>query len=71
MRFWLYHKKSSILDKIFRQTVVFMWTSTLRQKFSFYFFQEFSASIDKIFILGGNWALGYTSLKFWDFLDIS
>ena len=27
-------------------------------------FQQFFASIDKIFILGKEWALGYNSMKF-------
>ena len=34
-------------------------------------FQEFFASIAKIFILAGDWALGYHFMEFWDFPDIS
>ena len=34
-------------------------------------FQEFSANIDKTFILAGDWALGYHSMGFRNFLGIS
>ena len=34
-------------------------------------FEEFSASIDKTFIWQGDWALGYHSMKFRQFSDIS
>ena len=37
--------------KYFRQTLIFVWNSTLQEKFNFFFFQDFFASIDKILIL--------------------
>ena len=29
------------------------------------------ASIKEMFILGEDWALGYSSMEFWDFPDVS
>ena len=58
-------------SKYLRQTLVFMWNSTIRKKFNFYF-QEFFASIDKILILEvrlGTWLSFYEVLRFsWYFL---
>ena len=57
------------MDKIFGETLAFMWNSACapREKFKFYFSGVFT-STDKIFILEGR--LGYNSMKFWDFVDI-
>ena len=57
--------------KYLRLTLVFMWSSALREKFNFCFSRAF-ASIDKISILTGRLgALGYHSMKFRHFLDYS
>ena len=47
------HENLQSWPKYFRQTVVFLWNSTLR-KGSISIFQEFFASIDKILILGAG-----------------
>ena len=47
-----------------------MWNSALQEKFNFYF-QEFFADVNKIFILVEHWALGYHSMEFRGFSDIS
>ena len=51
-----------IIHKIFESN-----SSFLRNRV----FQEFFASINKTFILAGRLSLGYQSLKFGQFLDIS
>ena len=50
-------------------TLVFVWNSAQGEKFTLTF-QEFSSSIDKNFILAGDWALGYHSIKFRQFPHI-
>ena len=52
--------------KYMRQSLVFVWNSVL-ENFNFYF-STVVAGIDKFFILGQNWALGYNSVKFEIFL---
>ena len=51
-------------------TLVFMWNSALREKFDF-FFQEIFTSVNKIPFWLEDWALGYYSLKFRLYTDIS
>ena len=42
-----------------------MWNSALRKKFIVFIFQQFLASVDKfLFSGGGDWALGYISMRF-------
>ena len=55
------------IHKIFETNSSFMWNSALRKKFNFYF-QQFFASIAKIFILGGKLD---TRLKFYKILRFS
>ena len=50
--------------------LVFMGNSALQEMFNCYFFGLF-ASISKIFILAGDWALGYHSMEFRHFPNIS
>ena len=52
------------MHKIIEKTLVYMWNSTT-------IFQQFFASTNKIFILEEDWALGYNSMMFWDFPDLS
>ena len=47
-----------------------LWNRTLREKYNFYFIGVF-ASIEKFSFWEKDWALGYNSLKFRDFCDIS
>ena len=58
--------------KYLRKTLVLMSNNTLLENFNFYFSAVF-ASINKIFILGDDWLLGYNSnfMMFWDFSDLS
>ena len=60
----------TITHKIFEITVVFAWNSAQRNKFNSVF-QEFSASIKKISFWQGDWALGYHSMGFKQYRDIS
>ena len=46
--------------KYLRKTLVLMSNNTLLENFNFYFSAVF-ASINKIFILGDDWLLGYNS----------
>ena len=63
--------RSTINHRIFETSTRFHVISALWEKFNS-FFEEFFASINKIFILaGGDCALGYHSLQFRHFLDIS
>ena len=47
-----------------------MCNSAQLEEFNF-LIQEFSASIDKTFVLAGHWALGYHSMEFEHFPDVS
>ena len=47
-----------------------MWGSVLREEFNSVF-EEIFASIKKILILAGGWVLGYDSMEFRHFPDIS
>ena len=47
-----------------------MCNSAQLEEFNF-LIQEFSASIDKTFVLAGHWALGYHSMAFEHFPDVS
>ena len=53
-----------------RQTLVFVWNSAIRENFNFYF-QQFPTGIGEFWVWGEGWALGYNSMKFWDFPDLS
>ena len=54
--------------KYLRSILAFMWSSALRKKFNFCFFQGFFPSIDKIFILAGRLD---TRLSFYEALTLS
>ena len=50
-----------------RQTLVFMWSSALRENFSFCFSGEFYKCWQSFhFGDGGDWALGNNYVRFWD-----
>ena len=55
--------------KYLRQTLVFMWNSALREKFNFYFFRSFLLVLTKFSFWKNDWALGYNSIKFWNYSD--
>ena len=57
--------------KYLRQTLVFMWNSALREKFNFYFCKSFLLVLTKFSFWQEDWALGYHSMKFRLFPDIS
>ena len=48
-----------------KQTLVLVWNSALREKFSF------SLVFTKFLFWEEDWALGYNSVKIWDLLNIS
>ena len=54
-----------------RLTLVFMWNSALREKFKFLFFKSFLQVLTKFSFWPEDWALGYHSMKFRHFPDIS
>ena len=56
--------------KYMRKSLVLTWIPQYR-KTLIYIFQHFSSSIKKILRLEEDWALGYNSMKFWDFPDFS
>ena len=56
--------------KYLRLTLAFMRISARREKFNFCF-QGFFASSNNLFFSQEDRALGYHSMKFWDFPDIS
>ena len=64
-------RKLQLFTKYFRQTVVFMWNSTLREKFIFFFFRRFLLVLLKFTFREQDQALGNNSMKFWCFHDIS
>ena len=49
-------------------TLVFMWNTPLREKFSF---KRFLLLLTKFWFWQSYWALGYPSMKFRHFVDIS
>ena len=59
--------KLQLFTKYLRLTVVFMWKSALREKFNFFFL----LLLTKFSFWQEDLALGYYSMKFEDFLDIS
>ena len=56
--------------KYLRLTLAFRWSSSLHEKFNL-FFKSFSLVLIKFWLWQEDWALGYHSVKFWDFSDIS
>ena len=62
--FWL-----QTFTKYFRPALVFMWNSALREKFDL-FFRSFLLILTKFLFWQEDWALGYHSMKFWDFPEI-
>ena len=52
-------------------TLVFMWNSKLRGKFIFCIWRVFFLVLTKCSFCQEDWALGYDSVNFWDFPDIS
>ena len=61
---------ATTIDKIFETALVFMWNIILQENFNFHSSAVF-ASIDKILLGEEDWALGYNSMNFWDFPDLS
>ena len=59
------------IHKIFETNLFFMGSSALREKFSFCFFKSFLLAVAKFSIWQGDWALGYHSMGFRHFPDIS
>ena len=59
------------LTKYLRLTLVFMWKSAQRDKFSFGFIKRFLLVIAKLSFRQGDWALGYHSMGFRHFPNIS
>ena len=51
--------------------LVFVWNRTLRERVNFYFFRDFLLVLAKFSFWGGSLGLGYNSMKFWDFANIS
>ena len=65
-----YRKQPHSSTKYLRLTLVFMWNSTLRKSLIF-IFQEFLLVLTKFSFRHKDWALGYHSVKFRHFPDIS
>ena len=65
--------------KYLRKAVVFIWNSAAWEKFNFFFHQYYLIVFDSFFIVFDTkilfweegWALGYNSMNFWYFPDIS
>ena len=60
-----------LFTKNLRVTLVFMWNNALRGKFNFYFTKSFLLVLTKFSFSQEDWALGYYSLNFLEFPDIS
>ena len=52
-------------------TVVFVWNGARREKFHFYFSRVFFIVLESFRFGGGGWAMGYHSVGFRHFPDIS
>ena len=63
--------KLQSFTEYFSLTLVFIWNGTLREKFSLGFFKRFLLVLTKFSFWQGDWALGYHSMKFRHFPDIS
>ena len=72
--FWKYMSImviTTIINKIFETNSNFHVKQRITGKVQFLFFNTFFASINKIFFFSQkNWALGYHSMRLWDFLNI-
>ena len=55
------------LTRYLRLTLVFMWNSTQRKGFNFYFSRVFFLLLTKLSWWRGDWALGYHAMKFRQF----
>ena len=55
-----------------RQTLVSLWNSAIRKNFNFiFFFSSFLLGSKNFWVWRKDWALGYNSMKFWDFPNLS
>ena len=59
------------LQKKFTVTLVFMWSTELRERFNYYFWGHLCHYKTKFSFWRGDWALGYHSVKFRHFPNIS
>ena len=57
--------------KYLRKTLVFMWNSVLREKFDFYFQGVFLLVLTKFSFWEEDWAIGYNSMEFWHYSELS
>ena len=56
------------ITKYFREILVFIWNSEIRESFNIYFSAVFFLLASVKFLLWGrDWALGCNYIKFWDF----
>ena len=58
------------VTKCLRLILVFMWNSTLRYKFNFYFSRVFLLGLTKCFFWYGDYTLGYHFMEFRDVSNI-
>ena len=59
------------MDKIFERSSSFHMKYHTTGKFEFLFFSSFLLALTKILFWEDDWALGYHSMKFRDFPDVS
>ena len=59
------------MDKIFETSSSFHVKHRTTRKFLFSFFNSFLLVLTKYLFWEEEWALGYNSVKFWDFPDLS
>ena len=64
----IWSNPATIMDKVFETNPSFHVAHY--GKCPIWNFQEFVASTDRNFILGGRLGTGYNSMKFWDFLEV-
>ena len=57
--------------KYWRQALVSIWNRAPREKCNFLFLKGFLLVLKKVSFSEEDWALGYNSMTFWDFPDIS
>ena len=58
-------------SKYRRQTLVLLWNSALQEKFNFYFSTVFLLVLRKFSFWEEDSAIGYNSIKWWDFSNIA
>ena len=58
------------MDQLFETNTIFLVKQSTTGKVQFLFLRDFLLVLTNFLFLEEDWALGYNSMKFWDFPDI-